>query len=214
LERSRTDPTERRQREDGRRSRASILREAASLATVAGINGLSLSRLADEVGMSKSGIYAHFGSKEDLQLATIGVAEDVFAEDVLTPARDAEPGLDRLRAYCERYMDHVRKSVYPGGCFFASALTELDTQEGPVRDRALAFVEEWFGHLVAELEAAQRLGQISPDVNPQHIAFELQAFMFLANTQFVARGAPEALDLAMASIDGTLDRLREKAPAA
>src|SRR6478672_3168179 len=136
-QRARSRPT-RRPRADGERSRAAILREAARMATVQGLDGLSLARLADAVGMSKSGLFAHFGSKEELQLATIDTASAIFEELVIEPAAAEPAGLPRLRAYVARFLDHVEEAVFPGGCFFISAMGELDAQPGPLRDNALA----------------------------------------------------------------------------
>lgn len=202
-------PSARQPRQDGVRSRAAILREAASLATVVGIEGLSLGRLAKEVGMSKSGIYAHFGSKEELQLATIEVAEDILVEEVMDPAREAEPGVPRLLALADLYNKHVRDSIFPGGCFLASAVTELDTRPGPVQDRAFLTMERWSGMLAAEAEAAKRLGQIDKSTDPGQLAFELGAFLFMGNTQFVARGNPAALESARLAV---ANRLAAAAP--
>src|SRR4051812_13335396 len=109
----------RRQRSDGARSRETILRAAAQLATVDGIEGLSIGRLADHIGMSKSGLFAHFGSKEELQLATVEKAQEVYEADVIKPAIEAAEGLERLEALCERFLSHVEREVFPGGCFFA-----------------------------------------------------------------------------------------------
>src|SRR5436305_752790 len=124
-------------RSDGQRSRDAILREAGRLATVEGIAGLSISRLAGAVGMSKSGLFAHFGSKEDLQLATIEMAADLYAEHVVEPALSAPTGLDRLEQLAENFLRHVEEGLYPGGCFFASVAAEMDTHPGAVRDRAI-----------------------------------------------------------------------------
>src|SRR4051794_29726931 len=129
----------RRRRSDGERTRAAILHEAARLATVEGLDGLSLARLAEAVGMSKSGLFAHFRSKEELQLATIDAASAIFDELVIEPASDEAAGVPRLRAYVERFLDHVEEGVFPGGCFFVSAVGELGTHPGPVRDGAMAF---------------------------------------------------------------------------
>src|SRR5215467_10486433 len=107
----------RKQRSDGARSRDAILREAARLATVEGIDGLSISRLADAVGMSKSGLFAHFGSKQELQLATIETANALFAELVVEPASAEPSGVERLRQLTESYLSWIR-GPYPGGCFF------------------------------------------------------------------------------------------------
>src|SRR4051795_3017668 len=114
----------RRRRSDGERSRAAILREAARLATVDGLDGLSLAHLADAVGMSKSGLFAHFGSKEELQLATVDAASAIFDELVIEPAAAEAAGEPRLRAYVERFLEHVEEGVFPGGCFFVSAMGE------------------------------------------------------------------------------------------
>src|SRR5262249_19241028 len=114
------DRAARKRRSDGERSRNTILREAAQLATVEGIDGLSISRLADAVGMSKSGLFAHFDSKEELQLATIQTAGALFSERVIEPASVAPTALERLRQLAENFLRHVEGNVFPGGCFFAS----------------------------------------------------------------------------------------------
>src|SRR5690349_5887738 len=118
-------PAQRRRRSDGERSRTAILDKAARLATVEGIGGLSLSRLADEVGMSKSGLFAHFGSKEELQLATIETADEIFKEKVLDPAESASSGIERLRLLVNGYLDYVEAKTFPGGCFFATVMVEV-----------------------------------------------------------------------------------------
>src|SRR2546421_8895584 len=141
----------RRRRSDGERSRAAILRETARLATVDGLDGLSLARLADAVGMSKSGLFAHFGSKEELQLATVETASAIFDELVIDPAGKTQAGVPRLRAYIELFLEHVEESVFPGGCFFVSAVSELGTHPGPVRDGAMAFNQRWLALLPKEV---------------------------------------------------------------
>src|SRR5438093_10855704 len=122
----RDDRQPRRRRSDGERSRSAILREAGQLATVEGIGGLSISRLADAVGMSKSGLFAHFGSKEELQLATIEAANTMFHEQVVEPASAASNGLERLQRLADGYLRYVEVDTFPGGCFFASVLAEVD----------------------------------------------------------------------------------------
>src|SRR3954470_18075222 len=190
-ERSRSRPP-RRQRSDGERSRAAILREAARLATVEGLDGLSLARLAEAVGMSKSGLFAHFGSKEELQLATIDAASAIFDELVVDPAGEEAAGVPRLRAYIERFLDHVQEGVFPGGCFFVSAMGELGTHPGPARDGAMAFSQRWLTLLAEQIAAAQAAGELEPVADPSQIAFELNAYMVLGNMQFVAASDPAA----------------------
>lgn len=204
----------RRRRADGERSREAILREAARLATVEGLEGLSLSRLADEVGMSKSGIYAHFGSKQELQLATIGAADALFAAEVVSPAAAASSGVPRLEAYAERFLGHVRDGVFPGGCFFASAAMELDTRPGAVRDRALEVVNRWLGLLDAEVRAAQEQGAVDAAIPSEQLVFELHAYLFLGNAQFVASGEAAALDRARVAFGRRLAAAAPPAPAA
>src|SRR5436190_7591156 len=133
----------RKRRSDGERSRNAILDEAARLSTVEGIGGLSIARLANAVGMSKSGVYAHFGSKEELQLATVEAAGSLFARQVTEPAADAPTALGRLRLLLERYLHYLEAETFPGGCFFASALCEMDMQPGLVRDRLVALHDDW-----------------------------------------------------------------------
>ncbi|HEY0517583.1 MAG TPA: TetR/AcrR family transcriptional regulator [Solirubrobacteraceae bacterium] len=180
----------RRQRSDGERSRAAILREAAQLATVEGISGLSIGRLADAVGMSKSGLFAHFGSKEDLQLATIDTASVLFGEQVIETASAASSGLERLRLLTEGFLQHVEDDVFPGGCFFASVAAEMDTHPGPVRDRAVQVVEEWMQRLIAAAREAQDEDTISSSEDAEQLAFELNAYLLLANAQFVVSRDP------------------------
>jgi AcrR family transcriptional regulator len=197
----------RQRRSDGERTRAAILREAARLATVEGLDGLSLARLADAVGMSKSGLFAHFGSKEELQLATIDAASAIFEELVIAPAAEAAPGVPRLRAYIERFLDHVEEGVFPGGCFFVSAMGELDTHPGPVRDGAMAFSQHWLNLLAQEIAAAQAAGELDPTADAAQIAFELNAYMVLGNMQFVAAADPAALGRVRRAVDARLGAL-------
>jgi AcrR family transcriptional regulator len=176
------------------RRRETILQEAARLVTVEGIEGLSIARLATSVGLSKSGLFAHFRSKEELQLATIETADQIFRSEVITPALEAPAGIARLRALCEGFLAYVERGVFPGGCFFASVAAELDTHPGPVRDRALVPVAEWFGRLETAAREAQAEGSVKPDEDPTQIAFELDAYLLFANAQYVASGDPGVLD--------------------
>jgi AcrR family transcriptional regulator len=201
-------PKPRRRRSDGERSREAILQEAARLATVDGIEGLSLGRLADAVGMSKSGLFAHFGSKEELQLATIEAAGAVYDDMVIRPALGAPPGVTRLRAYAERFLAHVRDGVFPGGCFFASVASELDTHPGAARDRAMAIVDTWLALLEREVVAGQEAGEVDPSLEPAQLAFELDAYLFLANTQFVASRDDAALQRAQRAVQSRLAAAR------
>ena len=205
-----SEPRVRRRRSDGERSRNAILREAAQLATVEGIDGLSIGRLAEAVGMSKSGLFAHFGSKEELQLATIETASALFTEQVIEPALLAPTGLERLRQLAENFLRHVEDNVYPGGCFFASVAAEMDTHPGPVRDLAVQLTVDWIGQLEAAVRDAQAEGAIDPSEDPAQLAFELDAYLLLANAQFVVSQGPEPIDRARRALER---RLGTAAPA-
>jgi AcrR family transcriptional regulator len=201
----------RRQRSDGERSRAAILRAAARLATVEGLDGLSLARLAAAVGMSKSGLFAHFGSKEELQLATIDAASTIFDRLVIEPAGEKAAGVPRLRAYVERFLEHVEEGVFPGGCFFVSAMGELGTHPGAARDGAMAFSQRWLALLAQQVAAAQTAGDLDPTADPSQIAFELNAYMVLGNMQFVASADPAALERVRRAVDTRLVALAPRA---
>ena len=199
-----TRVTDRKRRIDGERSRSAILDAAAQLATVEGIGGLSLSRLAGEVGMSKSGLFAHFGSKEELQLATVDRANELFDDQVLEPALTAPTGLERLQGLAERYLRYVEAETFRGGCFFATVLTEVDMQPGPVRDRLVRFLGDWLGQLEGAVRDAQGEGAIDAAEDPAQLAFEIEAALFLANAQFVVARGPEPIRRAERAINRRL----------
>ena len=205
--RTATTRSPRRARSDGERTRAAILHEAARLATVDGLDGLSLAHLANAVGMSKSGLFAHFRSKQELQLATVEAASAIFDEQVIEPAGEAPPGVTRLKAYIERFLAHVEEGVFPGGCFFVSAVSELDAHPGPVRDGAMAFSQRWLGLLAAEVANGQAAGEIKAGADPPQIAFELNAYMVLGNMQFVATADPSALERVRRAVEDRLATL-------
>jgi AcrR family transcriptional regulator len=108
--------------------------------------------------MSKSGLYAHFGSKEELQLAAVDTAVEIFADAVIRPAREVEGDFARLEALCENFLSYLQKPVFPGGCFFASAEAELDTHPGPVREKLVAVMGTWLGLLERRVRQAQESG--------------------------------------------------------
>jgi AcrR family transcriptional regulator len=210
----RREPRPRKPRSDGQRSREAILREAAQLVTVEGIEGLSISRLAEAVGMSKSGLFAHFGSKEELQLATIETATALFDEQVVAPALTAPTGVERLRQLAENFLVHVEQRVYPGGCFFASVAAEMDTQPGPVRDLVLRVAEEWFRHVAKAVRDAQAEGAIVSSEDADQLAFEIDAYLLFANAQFVLRQQPLPMLRARRAIERRLEAAAPARPTA
>ena len=189
-------PAQRRQRADGRRSRDAILDNAARLATVEGLEGLSIARLAERTGMSKSGLYAHFTSKEELQLATIERAQEIFETEVLRPARTKSDGLRRLWALSDEFLSHLERNVFPGGCFFAAVGAEFDTHPGRVKERIGVFIEEWVGELVAAAAAAQRAGELPADPDPEQLTYEVDALLLMAHAAYTMYGDPALLERA------------------
>ena len=193
-----------RRRPAGERSRGAILDAAARLATVEGLDGLSIGRLADEVGMSKSGLYAHFDSKLDLQLATIEAAQAVFDHEVVDPSLAAAPGTARVLALADGFLSHVERGVFPGGCFFAAVAAEMNVRPGPVRDRIGLFVAGWMGAIEAAIREAQAGGEIEPGADPGQLAFEINALLVGANLAFPLFGDPRILDRARVGVRARL----------
>ena len=185
-------PVEEAESSKGERTRAAILEEATRLATVVGLEGLSIGGLAKATGMSKSGLYAHFGSKQQLQLATIEAARMTFVAEVLRPALTAPKGGQRLLAACERFISHVERRVFPGGCFFSAAAVDVGTRPGPVRDAIATQQREWLAVLERLAQEAAELGELEPGTDPAQLAFELQALLAAANTSFILQGDADA----------------------
>jgi AcrR family transcriptional regulator len=201
-----------RERSDGAHSRAAILDEAARLATVEGIGGLSIARLADAVGMSKSGLFGLFGSKEELQLATVDKADQVFKSQVIEPASAASHALQRLQLLVDGYLRYVEIDNFPGGCFFASVLAEVDMQPGAVRDRLVVFLTDWLGRLESTIREAQAEGMISDAEDPGQLAFEVEAALFLANAQYIVTRTSQPMERARRAIERRLAGAIDQTP--
>lgn len=184
----------------GAQTRAAILDRAVDLASAEGLGGLTIGRLAAELGMSKSGLFAHFGSKQELQLATIEAAAERFVAAVIVPAMSAPDGAPRLRAMGERYLDHL--DLYSGGCFWGATSAEYDDRPGPVRDAVAAALDAWMAELV-------RQAAIAGVENPERFAFELYAVVMGANSRYRLSGDCRVFEYARAA----LERLEAELPA-
>src|SRR5262249_26419408 len=191
----------------GQASRATILLTAAKLATTRGLDGLSIGDLAAAVGMSKSGLYAHFKSKEELELATIETAVAVFCREVVHAAAKAQAGTERLWALVEAFLSHLERRVYPGGCFFAAVASELDTRPGAARDRIVQVFDAWQSLLRQCILDAQARGEIDPAAKVAQAVFEIQAMLLTGNYQFVLTNDPIRLDQARKGVEHVLARL-------
>jgi AcrR family transcriptional regulator len=187
-------------RSDGVRSRREILHAATRLATVRGIGRLSIGDLAAEVGMSKSGLYAHFGSKEELQLATVATAREIFDEAVIAPAGPVPLGRDGVVALSDAFVEHLRERVFPGGCFFHAAAADLHGYPGPVRDAVVASQVDWQKRIRAHLEAAQAAGDLPADDDPEQVLFDVIAFQAFAHVRFTMADDESAIDRARSAV--------------
>jgi len=179
-------------------TREAILERAVDLASTDGLEGLTIGRLAGELEMSKSGLFGHFGSKEDLQIATIERAGRRFIGRVVEPAYRSTPeGAERLRALVNGYIDHMAEDIFPGGCFWAAASAEFDGRPGPVRDAVKDAMAAWLAELERQAEAA------GAD-DPKQLAFELHALAAGANQRYQLFGDPEAFEHARRGIERLL----------
>ena len=188
--------------------RAEILSAAADLATAEGLEGLSIGVLAAEVGMSKSGLYAHFGSKQELQHAVVDHAAARFEPAVLAAGAAAAPGLPRLRALVEAWIRHVEHSDYRGGCFFDAASSEFASRPGPVRARLAGLSRVWIAALQEQAALAVRLGELAPETDPDRLTFQLHAYVTEANWWGRLFDEPDAFARARDAVADTLDAHR------
>lgn len=196
----------RRSREEAARTRSAILGRATALGSIEGLEALSLGRLADDLGLSKSGVYGHFGSKENLQLWAVDTAIARFREEVWEPAAAQRPGLRRLRAVMEAWLSYLERSVFPGGCFLTAASLEFDDRPGPVREAVARAWRLWLGLIEQEVRTAQGQGELGGDLDPKQLAFQLNAYVMAGNWGKQLFGDPGALDSSRTAIDRLLTR--------
>jgi AcrR family transcriptional regulator len=197
-------------RTDGRRARGdstrrAILGRAMQLASAEGLEGLSIARLAGDLGMSKSGLFAHFGSKEELQLSTVRAARRVFSDVAVTPALAARKGIERLNALVAARHDYISNETFAGGCLLMEAAAEFDSRPGPVRDLIAETMGMWMGLLVEEAERALERGELAPGTDPAQLAWELHAFGLALNWDSQLNGAAGARDRAATAVRARLE---------
>jgi AcrR family transcriptional regulator len=178
-------------------TRAAILQYAVDLASVEGLEGLTIGRLASELNMSKSGLFAHFGSKQELQLATIEAAAQRFYAEVIEPALAEPEGEPRLRSYLSRYLDYLEREVFAGGCFWAATATEFDDRPGVVRDAVQAGVRGWLGELERQASLIEADGAAQ-------LAYEIYSLGLGANVCSRLLGDEHAFERARHAIEQRL----------
>lgn len=171
--------------ERGNQTRRLILQRAVSIASVEGLEGLSLGRLANELRLSKSGVFALFGSKEELQLATVRTAIKIYIEHVVRPARELPPGIGQIWRLCGNWLTYSEQRVFPGGCFFYSVTAEYDAREGKVHDAVTKAHGNWFALLEQTIDEARQIGEVREDTDIPQLAFELIALLETANAESV-----------------------------
>jgi AcrR family transcriptional regulator len=177
------------------KTRQSILSHAAQVGSAEGLEAVSLQRLATDLGISKSGLFAHFGSKEELHLATIDHAAEVFTDQVIRPALSAPRGIGRVWALCNSWLSYVERRVFPGGCFFWAVAEEFDSRKpGPVRDSVLEKKDYWSYSLQRAVREAQEAGQIGPHTDPEQLAWELDSLLGGVNSGFKGGDGTRAIE--------------------
>lgn len=187
--------------ERGNQTRRLVLRRTADLASVEGLGGLTIGRLATELSLSKSGVFALFGSKEELQLATIRAARRIFVDHVIEPAVRAGEGITRVRRMCENWLVYSHDRVFPGGCFFITVGTEFGSRPGAVRDAIAAARHEWVEFVEESITEAVRRKELREDTDVPQLAYELLAVTEAANADSLLTGDMSVYDKARRAVE-------------
>jgi AcrR family transcriptional regulator len=166
----------------GEASRNAVLEQAVRIASVEGLDALSIGRLANHLDVSKSNVFSLFGSKEELQLAAIRYASSIFAHHVVEPVFEVAPGIDRVTRMYDVWLEYSRKRIFPGGCFFFTVTAEYASREGRVHDALADIRREWVALQQRVIGDAIQLGQLSSESDPAQLAFELDAIAKAANS--------------------------------
>jgi AcrR family transcriptional regulator len=193
----------------GEETRQAILDKAFQLATVVGLSGLSIGRLAEETRLSKSGLFAHFGSKEALEVAVVEEASRQFVQEVMVPALRQPRGEPRLRALFDGWLAWGGR---PGGCFFVGASAELDDRPGPPRDALIRAQKDWVDELAKATRIAIQEGHFRADVDPDQFAFELYSIMLGAHLFLRFLREPKAHSHTQQSFERLVESARLSVP--
>src|SRR5258706_2003718 len=190
----------------GERTRAAILDEALRLVSKAGLDGLTIGTLADATALSKSGLFAHFGSREDLLLAVLDHGQKQFTEVVLKPALAKPRGVPRLRAMFVNWLDWTESAELPGGCPMIGGATEFDDKPGPVRDMLADGQRTWIETLKRGVRQGIEEGQLVADTDPEQIAFEMFGIALVVHHHRRLLGYPKARSRALAALESLFER--------
>lgn len=185
-------------------TRSEVTQAAVERASVEGLEGLTIGRLADEARMRKSSVFSLFGSKQELQLAALEGAVEQFTDEVWGPVAGERPGLPRLLALCDRWLAYHERGAMPGGCFLTTATVEYDARPGPLRDAVARTMKGWFGVLEQEVATAIEAGDLPADTNARDVAFQLNALAAAASYGFQLSRDPEVFAVARRSMRAAL----------
>jgi AcrR family transcriptional regulator len=192
----------------GMKTRQAILEHAARVGSAEGLEAVSLQRLADDLGISKSGLFAHFGSKEELHMATIEAAAKIFTDEVIRPAL-SRPRAERVWALCDSWLSYLERWVFPGGCFFWAVAEEYDSRKpGPVRDSVLEKKAYWSASLERAVRETQDAGDLDPRVDASQLAWELDSLLGGANSGFKSGDGARAVERARRAVKDRLAAAR------
>jgi AcrR family transcriptional regulator len=181
-------------------TRSEVTQAAVERASVEGLEGLTIGRLADEARMHKSSVFSLFGSKQELQLAALEKAVEQFTDEVWGPAAGERPGLPRLLALCDSWLAYHELGVMPGGCFLTTATVEYDARPGAMRDAVARTMKRWLGVLEREVATAVEAGEVPSDTEPRDVAFQLNALAAAASYGFQLSRDPEVFAVARRSM--------------
>lgn len=201
----------------GEQTRSAILDSALDIASRHGLEGLTIGAIAERLEMSKSGVFAHFGSREDLQIAVLREYAKRFVDDVFFPALKEKRGLPRLAVMFERWMDRVQRVDIPNGCVFVSGASEYDDRPGPIRDEMVAVIRSWQREMLKAANQAKSVGHLREDVDPEQLLFEIYGLLLSAHHDARLMHDPQAVTRARRGFARLLDSYRQPehfAPAA
>jgi AcrR family transcriptional regulator len=190
----------------GERTRAAILDEALKIVSKAGLDGLTIGTLAEATGLSKSGLFAHFGSREELLLAVLAHGQDAFTQVVFKPAMDHPRGIPRLRAMFVNWLDWTESAELPGGCPMIGGATEFDDKPGPVREMLAGGQRTWIETLKRGVRQAIEQGQLAAATDPEQIAFEMFGIALVVHHHRRLLGYPKARSRALAALESLFER--------
>ena len=195
----------------GEATKQAIIERAMGVASTVGLEGLSIGNLSKTLGLSKSGLFAHFQSKEGLQIAVLQAAESYFIERVVRPALTAPRGEPRVRALFDNWLRWAERQL-PGGCIFVAAATEFDDRPGPVREVLAQGQRDWVETMTRAAQIAKDEGHFREDLDPRQFAFEFNALTLSSHHFRRLLSAPDSGELARTAFDGLIARVRQLPP--